>query len=117
MLILLIFLIIGILLGYLVKDKKNIINLISKFLQISIYLLLFVMGYKLAIKRGIFSAEQNLFFESVSSAIILFLLFILYSFLKKLFTDSIFCKKKLIIKGANTFLNTYYLNANGLNLL
>ncbi len=98
MLILLIFLIIGILLGYLAKDKKNIINFISKFLQISIYLLLFVMGYKLAIKRGIFSAEQNLFFESVSSAIILFLLFILYSFLKKLFTDSIFCKKKLINK-------------------
>jgi len=98
MLILLFFLIIGIMLGYLIKNKKKIINLISIFFQISIYMLLFVMGYKLAIKREIFSVEKNLFLESISSAIVLFLIFVLYSFLKKFFDHSNFYKKFLTSK-------------------
>lgn len=96
MLILLIFLIFGIVLGYILKEKKTIIFLISKFLQITIYLLLFVMGYKLAIKKEIFLTEKSLFFKSALSAIILFLFFLLYSYIKS-FIIKLIQNKNLII--------------------
>ncbi len=99
MLILLIFLFFGIILGYILKEKKTIIFLISKFLQITIYLLLFVMGYKLAIKKEIFLTEKSLFFKSVLSAIILFLFFLLYSYVKSFIIKLI--KNKNLIKSCN----------------
>ncbi|HPC38282.1 MAG TPA: lysine exporter LysO family protein [Exilispira sp.] len=99
MLILLIFLFFGIILGYILKEKKTIIFLISKFLQITIYLLLFVMGYKLAIKKEIFLTEKSLFFKSVLSAIILFLFFLLYSYVKSFIIK--LTKNKNLIKSCN----------------
>ncbi|MFN3411518.1 MAG: lysine exporter LysO family protein [Exilispira sp.] len=89
MLIIIVYLISGILIGYILREKKILINLISKLLQMTIYLLLFVMGYKLADKNYIFATEKNLFFQSVISVIILFIVFLLYSFIKSRLIKSI----------------------------
>ncbi|MEJ5272761.1 MAG: lysine exporter LysO family protein [Spirochaetota bacterium] len=63
------------------------------------------MGYKLAIKKEIFFTEKSLFFKSALSAIILFLFFLLYSYIKSFIIKLI--QNKNLIKSCNKIEKLY----------
>ncbi len=96
MLLLVIFIILGLITGILFKNITFAIKFAFKALQISVYILLFVMGYKLAIKKDIFIQQKSLFFEAIFSSIILFVIFLVYSFAKSLIKKIYYYKIKFI---------------------
>lgn len=87
MLILLLVMVVGGILGWFARDSARAVSLNRSLTRTTLWVLLFVMGAKLALNRGLFAKDLRVFFAAIGSSLLLVGVFFALFLLVNVFID------------------------------